>query len=86
MNRARISATYDLLGALPLEEELRIAAVDLALMGAPRALAVACWRAADALEREPLPQIATASHVTTAGPPLTRLRWHWLKRARPSVR
>ena len=42
----------DLLAALPLADRLRIAAVDLALTGAPRALAVACWQAADALERE----------------------------------
>lgn len=40
----------DLLRALPLEDQLRIAAVDLALTRASRALAVACWRAANALE------------------------------------
>jgi len=42
----------DLLAALPLADRLRIAAVDLALTGAPQALAVACWRAANALEQQ----------------------------------
>ena len=38
----------DLLRALPLADRLRIAAVDLAVTGAPRALVAARWRAADA--------------------------------------
>jgi hypothetical protein len=42
----------DLLRAMTLEDRLRIAAVDLALTGAPRALAVACWGAADALTQQ----------------------------------
>jgi hypothetical protein len=33
----------DLLRALPLEDRLRIAAVDLAVTGAPRALVEAVW-------------------------------------------
>ena len=42
----------ELLGALPLANRLRIAAVDLALTGAPALLIVACWRAAVALEEQ----------------------------------
>jgi hypothetical protein len=33
----------DLLGALPLADRLRVAAVDPALNAAPKALVVACW-------------------------------------------
>lgn len=44
----------ELLATLPLADRLRVGAVDLVLTGAPRALAGACWRAADALEREQL--------------------------------
>jgi hypothetical protein len=45
----------DLLRALPLEDRLKIAAVDLAITGAPRALVEAAWLAADTqhqLDRE----------------------------------
>ncbi|MGE5231343.1 MAG: hypothetical protein ACM3NS_06340 [Deltaproteobacteria bacterium] len=42
----------DRLRALPLEDRLRIAAVNLALTGAPRALVVVCWRAAELLEQQ----------------------------------
>jgi hypothetical protein len=41
----------DLLRALPLEDRLRIAAVDLATTGAPRALVEAVWEAAADLAR-----------------------------------
>lgn len=63
----------DLLAALPLEDRLRLAAVDLALTGAPRALAAACWRAAEVVE----------SRHSTNGPGaqlevVSRLRLSWL--------
>jgi hypothetical protein len=45
-----------LLRTLPLADRLRIAAVDLALTGAPRALVEAVWLAADALERSSCPE------------------------------
>jgi hypothetical protein len=38
------------LRALPLADRLRIAAVDLALTGAPRALVEAVWRAVELLD------------------------------------
>jgi len=42
----------ELLGVLPLADRLRVAAVDLAQTGAPRALAVAYWRAADTMNQQ----------------------------------
>jgi hypothetical protein len=39
----------DFLRAMPLADRLRIAAVDLALTGAPRALVAAVWRASEEL-------------------------------------
>ena len=39
-----------LLRALPLADRLRIAAVDLAITGAPRALVEAVWRAVERLD------------------------------------
>jgi hypothetical protein len=41
----------ELLRALPLEDRLRIAAVDLAITGAPRVLVVAVWEASEELDR-----------------------------------
>jgi hypothetical protein len=49
----------DRLRARPLADQLRIAAVDLTLTGAPRELVVACWRAAEG--RVPQPASAAAS-------------------------
>ena len=46
--RVGMTEKNDLLRALPLADRLRIAAVDLAVTGAPRALVAARWRAADA--------------------------------------
>jgi hypothetical protein len=39
-----------LLRSLPLGDQLRIAAVDLAIIGAPRALIEAVWRAVEQLD------------------------------------
>ena len=57
----------DFLCALPLADRLKIAAVDLAVTGAPRALVAAVWEAGEKLDARP-PQARRRRPPVTALP------------------